>query len=85
MNSAAGLLCSGTIWAASQVATACTSPGAIWRAMRAEAAVFALIVDAKDETARQFYLHHGFREFISRPMSLFLPVAGAARLLDVNR
>jgi len=58
---------------------------AIGRAMRAEAAVFALIVDAKDETARQFYLHHGFREFISRPMSLFLPVAGAARLLDVNR
>jgi GNAT superfamily N-acetyltransferase len=38
-------------------------------------AVFALIVDAKDEQAASFYEHHGFRPFISRPMSFYVPVA----------
>jgi len=38
-------------------------------------AVFALIVDAKDEQAAKFYKHLGFRPFISRPMSLYVPVA----------
>lgn len=50
---------------------------AIGRAMRAEPAIFALIVDAKDDAAHRFYLHHGFRSLISRPLSLFLPVAEA--------
>jgi GNAT superfamily N-acetyltransferase len=54
---------------------------AIARTLRAEPAIFALIVDAKDEAARQFYLHHGFRRFASRPMSLYLPLAEAARRL----
>jgi ribosomal protein S18 acetylase RimI-like enzyme len=52
---------------------------AIARAMRAEPAIFALIVDAKDEVALGFYEHLGFYRFASRPMTLFLPIAEAAR------
>jgi GNAT superfamily N-acetyltransferase len=53
---------------------------AIARAARSEAAVYAIIVDAKDETAARFYSHHGFLPFESRPGALFLPVATANRL-----
>jgi ribosomal protein S18 acetylase RimI-like enzyme len=49
--------------------------------MRAEPAIFALIVDAKDEVAVGFYEHLGFHRFASRPMALFLPIAEAARRL----
>jgi GNAT superfamily N-acetyltransferase len=52
---------------------------AIARAMRAEPAIFALIVDAKDEVALGFYEHLGFRRFAGRPMTLYLPIAEAAR------
>jgi hypothetical protein len=52
--------------------------------MRAEPAIFALIVDAKDEPAVAFYSHLGFRAFASRPMSLFLPVAEAQRRLRMT-
>jgi ribosomal protein S18 acetylase RimI-like enzyme len=52
---------------------------AIARAMRAEPAIFALIVDAKDEVAVGFYEHLGFHRFVSRSMTLFLPIAEAAR------
>ncbi|ESQ78554.1 GNAT family N-acetyltransferase [Asticcacaulis sp. YBE204] len=45
------------------------------RAARSEPAIFALIVDAKDDKAVAFYEHYGFRRFISRPDSLFLPMA----------
>jgi ribosomal protein S18 acetylase RimI-like enzyme len=55
---------------------------AITRAMRAEPAIFALIVDAKDEAAVGFYEHLGFRRFASRPMTLYLPIAEAARRLS---
>lgn len=33
------------------------------RAIRAELAVFALVVDAKDDAAEAFYRHHGFESF----------------------
>ena len=33
------------------------------RAARSEVAVFALVVDAKDDAAEAFYLHHGFQRF----------------------
>ena len=36
------------------------------RAMRSEVAVFALVVDAKDEAAVAFYRHHGFETFGSQ-------------------
>jgi ribosomal protein S18 acetylase RimI-like enzyme len=57
---------------------------AIARAMRAEPAIFALIVDAKDEVALGFYEHHGFYHFASRPMTLFLPIAEAARRIATD-
>jgi predicted N-acetyltransferase YhbS len=54
---------------------------AIARAIRADAAVFALLVDAKDEAAR-FYRHHGFEAFAGRAKRLFLPVATARRVVE---
>jgi ribosomal protein S18 acetylase RimI-like enzyme len=54
---------------------------AIARAMRAEPAIFALVVDAKDHTALRFYQHLGFQRFISHPMRLYLSVTEAARRL----
>jgi ribosomal protein S18 acetylase RimI-like enzyme len=53
----------------------------ISRAMRAEPAIFALIVDAKDDVALGFYVHLGFHRFASRPLTLYLPIAEAARRL----
>jgi ribosomal protein S18 acetylase RimI-like enzyme len=55
---------------------------AIARAIRADAAVFALVADAKDEAAARFYRHHGFQAFSGRAGRLFLPVATAARVVD---
>jgi ribosomal protein S18 acetylase RimI-like enzyme len=51
------------------------------RAARSESAIFALIVDAKDERAATFYEHLQFRRFSSRPATLFLPVATALQAL----
>ncbi len=50
---------------------------AVARALRSEIAVFALIVDAKDDQAEAFYLHHGFVAFGSQPRQLVLPLTGA--------
>jgi GNAT superfamily N-acetyltransferase len=36
--------------------------------------VFAVVVDAINELAKQFYEHHGFIPFNQRPLSLFLPM-----------
>lgn len=51
------------------------------KALNEPAAAFALIVDAKDDTAVAFYEHHGFVRFASQPRVLFLPLATAARAL----
>jgi GNAT superfamily N-acetyltransferase len=48
---------------------------AVDRATRSEVAVYALVVDAKDEQAESFYRHHGFVAFGSAPRSLILPLA----------
>jgi ribosomal protein S18 acetylase RimI-like enzyme len=56
---------------------------AIKRAMPADPAIFALVVDAKDDAAAAFYRHFGFQFFASRPMSLFLPMAVCAKLLGL--
>lgn len=37
--------------------------------------VYALIVDAKDEVAKSFYLKYGFIPLIDRPRSLLLSLA----------
>ncbi|MDL2274687.1 GNAT family N-acetyltransferase [Desulfosarcina sp. OttesenSCG-928-G10] len=47
---------------------------AVERTMRAEIASFALIVDAKDESAAGFYLHHGFMALPDSPLMLFRPL-----------
>ncbi len=57
---------------------------AVGRAMKSEPAIYALVVDAKDDAALRFYEHLGFRRFISQPMRLFLPVAEAARRLMID-
>lgn len=48
---------------------------ALDRAVRSEIAAYALVVDAKDETASAFYLHHGFIALSDTPFTLFLPLA----------
>lgn len=53
----------------------------VTRAARGEAAIFALIVDAKDDNAHNFYTRLGFPPLTSRPSSLYWPVSEAARLL----
>jgi GNAT superfamily N-acetyltransferase len=50
---------------------------AVARAMRSEIAVFALVVDAKDDAAEAFYAHHGFVPFGNRPRQFVLPLTGA--------
>lgn len=49
------------------------------RALRSEVAVFALVVDAKDEQAKAFYRHHGFMALESQPMQLVLSLATFAK------
>jgi GNAT superfamily N-acetyltransferase len=49
------------------------------RAARSEAAVYAMVVDAKDDSAASFYVHLGFRRFVDRPGSLYLPLATALK------
>jgi GNAT superfamily N-acetyltransferase len=48
---------------------------AVDRATRSEVAVYALVVDAKDEQAESFYRHHGFVDFGGAPRSLILPLS----------
>ena len=55
------------------------------RAMRADPAIFAIVVDAKDRNAGAFYEHLGFRRFESRPMSLFMPMSTAVEALQEHR
>lgn len=51
---------------------------AVTRALRSEVAVFALVVDAKDDHAEAFYRHHGFTNLGSLPQQLILPLTGIA-------
>lgn len=47
------------------------------RAMRSEVAVYALVVDAKDDSVEAFYRHHGFVSFGSAPRQFMMPLRGA--------
>jgi ribosomal protein S18 acetylase RimI-like enzyme len=51
------------------------------RGLRAEAAAFAMLVDAKDDAAVAFYEHHGFQRLIGQPRALFLALASAGKAL----
>ncbi|MGR3433827.1 MAG: GNAT family N-acetyltransferase [Shimia sp.] len=44
------------------------------RAARAEIAVHAMVVDAKDGAAEAFYRHHGFETYGSAPNTLIAPL-----------
>lgn len=54
---------------------------AFTRSVRSEIAAFALVVDAKHESAARFYLHHGFVALPNSPLSLFLPLATARQAM----
>ena len=45
------------------------------RAATSDAAIYAMIVEAKDEAAKAIYEHLGFVGFRSKPLSLYLPLA----------
>lgn len=49
------------------------------RAARSEVAVFALIVDAKDDDAAAFYRYHGFEPFGGHRRQLLIPLARFSR------
>ena len=49
------------------------------RALLSEVAVFALVVDAKDETAEAFYRHHGFIALGTAGRQLVLPLESLSR------
>ncbi len=48
---------------------------AVLRTLRCEVAIFALVVDAKDDAAESFYAHHGFERYGVQPRQLILPLA----------
>ena len=58
---------------------------ALTRACRSEITAFALIVDAKDHEAIQFYRHHGFMSLSHQGQSLFLPLASVSGLVHSKR
>lgn len=55
---------------------------ALYRAARSEIASFAVIVDAKDESAKHFYERESFLPFPDQPMKLFRPMADIVKLFE---
>lgn len=53
---------------------------ALFRAARSEIASFAVIVEAKDESARRFYARESFLPLPDQPMRLFRPMADIRKL-----
>jgi ribosomal protein S18 acetylase RimI-like enzyme len=54
------------------------------RPLKADAAAFTLLVDAKNDQAVAFYQHFGFRTLASQPRTLFLPLA-TAQIISEDR
>jgi ribosomal protein S18 acetylase RimI-like enzyme len=52
------------------------------RVLNSDAKPFALIVEAKDERAADLYRRLGFRDFVSRPMMLFLSLGTAKKAAE---
>lgn len=48
---------------------------ALRRAVKAEIAAYAFVVDAKDEDAARFYAHHGFMALPDQPLFMFMALA----------
>jgi GNAT superfamily N-acetyltransferase len=55
---------------------------ALYRAVRSEIASFAVIVDAKDESAKRFYERESFLPFADEPMKLSRAMADIAKLFE---
>lgn len=55
---------------------------ALQRTLKSDIAAYAMVVDAKDETAVAFYQHHGFIRLTDSPLTLFLPLATAQKMID---
>jgi len=55
---------------------------ALYRAAQSEIASFAVIVDAKDDSARRFYERESFLPLPEQPMKLFRPMVDIRRLFD---
>lgn len=54
---------------------------ALRRAVTAEIAAYALVVDAKDKHAASFYAHHGFMALPDQPLFMFMPLATVKNLI----
>ncbi len=50
-------------------------------ALSQQLGIVAVVVDAKDNNARQFYEHHGFSSLTDNPTKLILPLVTARNLL----
>jgi GNAT superfamily N-acetyltransferase len=55
---------------------------AVARALRAEPAIYALVVDAKDDHASAFYARLGLHRFTSQSNRLFIPISEIAKRLS---
>lgn len=53
------------------------------RALRPDIAAHMLVVDAKDDRAAAFYLHHGFRPDPAEPLQLHAPLAALGQSLGL--
>lgn len=56
---------------------------ALHRSIRSKITAYAMVVDAKDDIATRFYLHHGFISLPESPKTLFLSLAAAQQLMSV--
>ena len=54
---------------------------ALTRVFQADVAAYAMVVDAKHQEAAQFYEKHGFKQFSSHPLSLWLPMNAVVALV----
>lgn len=54
---------------------------AVVRALRSDIAAHMLVVDAKNDLAAAFYMHHGFRRDPHDPLRLYAPLATLSRAL----
>jgi GNAT superfamily N-acetyltransferase len=55
------------------------------RSIRAEPAIYALVVDAKDDNAAGFYTQLGFQSFMSQTNRLFIPVSEIAKRISSKK
>ena len=54
------------------------------RALRGDAAAFAILVDAKNDGAVAFYERYGFRALTGQPRTLFLPLGTAEKVFRIK-